>query len=170
MTISDNDIKTVTLVGSTRFPDLWIEAMRNLTLDGNIVHTVGLFGHQEDLDMKGPTKKMLDRIYLKKIYQSDAIFVLNKDDYIGMGAWDEIFFAIAHGKEIIFLEPLRGALKDDFLEVCRLEGWDLVGISDTDSYEDVYSVSRISPCLFDVVLKNRGLLNIRDFRTIPCGL
>ena len=102
----DKEFLTVTLVGSTKFPEVWIETQRELTLHGAIVHTVGLFGHQEKIDMNGPIKRMLDRVYLQKIRQSNCILVLNKNGYIGLGAWDEIFYAIAQQKGIYFLEPL----------------------------------------------------------------
>jgi hypothetical protein len=171
MTISDNDIKTITLVGSTRFPEVWAKAMRDLTIAGNIVHTVGLFGHQEDLDMNSPLKRLLDRVYLKKIRQSDKIFVLNKDGYIGMGAWDEIMYAIAQDKEIVFLEPLSSELKDDFLELCRLEGWEIIGQPDIpNQHSEVYAINRVSSRLFDVALKNNGTLEIRDFRNFSGSL
>ncbi len=35
----------VTLCGSTRFKDEFMEAQKRLTLEGNIVISVGLFGH-----------------------------------------------------------------------------------------------------------------------------
>ena len=37
--------KVITLCGSTRFKDAFIEAQKQLTLEGNIVISVGLFGH-----------------------------------------------------------------------------------------------------------------------------
>lgn len=95
---------TLTLVGSTKFPNVWKEQLKCCTLDGYIVHTVGLFGHVENLDMSGKVKHMLDEMYQQKIFQSDSIFVLNTNGYIGMGAWDEILFALAYDKHIYFLE------------------------------------------------------------------
>lgn len=111
---------TITLVGSTKFPEIWIAAQRALTLAGCIVHTVGLFGHMEGIDMSGPTKKMLDRMYLQKILTSDGIVVLNKDGYIGLGAWDEICFALAYGKLISFMEPVR-VCSDELIALARIE-------------------------------------------------
>ena len=35
----------ITLCGSTRFKDAFLEAQKRLTLAGNIVISVGLFGH-----------------------------------------------------------------------------------------------------------------------------
>lgn len=40
--------KVITLCGSTRFKDEFMEAQKRLTLEGNIVISVGLFGHSGD--------------------------------------------------------------------------------------------------------------------------
>ena len=40
--------KVITLCGSTRFKDQFLEAQKRLTLEGNIVISVGLFGHSGD--------------------------------------------------------------------------------------------------------------------------
>ncbi len=38
----------ITLCGSTRYKDAFMEAQKRLTLEGNIVISVGLFGHSGD--------------------------------------------------------------------------------------------------------------------------
>ena len=43
--------KVITLCGSTRFKDEFIEAQKKLTLEGNIVISVGLFGHCGDTEI-----------------------------------------------------------------------------------------------------------------------
>ena len=40
--------RVITLCGSTRFKDAFMEAQKRLTLEGNIVISVGLFGHSGD--------------------------------------------------------------------------------------------------------------------------
>ena len=40
--------KIITLCGSTKFKKEFIEAQKRLTLEGNIVISVGLFGHAGD--------------------------------------------------------------------------------------------------------------------------
>ncbi len=40
--------KVITLCGSTRFKDAFLAAQKSLTLEGNIVISVGLFGHSGD--------------------------------------------------------------------------------------------------------------------------
>ena len=43
----------ITLCGSTRFKEQFLEAQKRLTLEGNIVISVGLFGHSGDSDSTG---------------------------------------------------------------------------------------------------------------------
>lgn len=96
--------KVITLCGSTRFKDQFIEAQKNLTLQGNIVITVGLFGHSGDSEaLNEETKAMLDDIHKRKIDMSDEIFVINVGGYIGSSTKSEIEYAIAHGKEVRYL-------------------------------------------------------------------
>lgn len=99
----------ITLCGSTRFRDEFIEVNRNLTLAGNIVISVGLFGHHEELfDMNSRTKIMLDELHKRKIDLADDIFVVNVGGYIGQSTQAEIQYAITHGKRVHFLEPTEG--------------------------------------------------------------
>ncbi len=67
----------ITLCGSTRFADAYIAETRRLTLEGTIVISVGLFGHQEGLAMDGPVKSMLDELHLRKIDLADRVHVIN---------------------------------------------------------------------------------------------
>ena len=55
--------KVITLCGSTRFKDAFLETQKRLTLEGNIVISVGLFGHAGDAEVwTEGTKEMLDDI------------------------------------------------------------------------------------------------------------
>jgi hypothetical protein len=67
----------VCLCGSTRFKEAYIDAAKTETLAGKIVLSVGLFGHQEGIDMAGPVKQMLDELHLRKIDLADEVLVLN---------------------------------------------------------------------------------------------
>lgn len=71
--------KIITLCGSTRFKDAYINATRTETLKGHIVISVGLFGHQEGLDMTGDTKQMLDTLHLRKIDLADEVLIVDED-------------------------------------------------------------------------------------------
>ncbi len=97
--------KVVTLCGSTRFPDAWAAAQRSETLAGRIVLSVGLFGHQEAMDMEGPVKAGLDVLHLRKIDMSDEVFVLNVGGYIGDSTRRELDYARRTGKAVRYLEP-----------------------------------------------------------------
>ena len=67
----------VTLCGSTRFKAAFEKAMKDETLAGRIVLTVGMFCHQELLDVDGPVKEMLDALHLRKIDLSSEILVID---------------------------------------------------------------------------------------------
>ena len=100
--------KVITLCGSTRFKEAFLEAQKRLTLEGNIVISVGLFGHSGDDEVwKEGTKEMLDNMHKRKIDMSDGIFVINVDGYIGESTRSEIDYAIKNGKTVEYLEPIK---------------------------------------------------------------
>ena len=97
--------KIVTLCGSTRFKEQFLETQKRLTLEGNIVISVGLFGHSGDDDVWKPgVKEMLDDMHLRKIDLADEIFVINVDGYIGESTRREIAYAEKTGKKVRYLE------------------------------------------------------------------
>ena len=96
--------KVITLCGSTRFKEDFERVNKELTLQGNIVISVGCFGHAGDV-FTDEQKIMLDDIHKRKIDMADAIYVINKDGYVGMSTQSEILYAALHDKEIIFMEP-----------------------------------------------------------------
>ena len=97
--------KIVTLCGSTRFKDQFLDAQKQLTLEGNIVISVGLFGHSGDADVWKPgVKEMLDDMHLRKIDMADEIFVINVDGYIGESTKREIAYAEKTGKTVKYLK------------------------------------------------------------------
>ena len=98
--------KVITLCGSTRFKDEFMQQQKRLTLEGNIVISVGLFGHADGeykTVITDEVKEMLDDIHKRKIDMSDAIFVIDVDGYIGSSTRSEIEYAKATGKEIMYL-------------------------------------------------------------------
>jgi len=98
----------VCLCGSTRFKDAFIDAQRRETLAGRIVLSVGLFGHEEAMDMDGPVKAMLDELHMRKIDMSDEVLILNFGGYIGESTRRELEYARSRGKRVRFLEPEGG--------------------------------------------------------------
>lgn len=97
--------KVITLCGSTRFKDAFMEAQKKLTLQGNIVISVGLFGHAGDFEVwEEGTKEMLDDMHKRKIDMADEIFVINVGGYIGTSTRSEIEYAKSAGKKVSYLE------------------------------------------------------------------
>ena len=89
-----------------------MEAQKRLTLEGNIVISVGLFGHSGDEEVwdgmdegtLSKTKKMLDDMHKRKIDMADEIFVINVGGYIGDSTRSEIEYAKRHDKKVRYLE------------------------------------------------------------------
>lgn len=96
--------KVITLCGSTKFKDEFLEVQKRLTLEGNIVISVGLFGHSGDNEVWNEgTKEMLDDMHKRKIDMADEIFVINVNGYIGESTKSEIDYAKEKGKIINYL-------------------------------------------------------------------
>lgn len=102
----------ITLCGSTRFKEEFLAAQKKLTLEGNIVISVGLFGHSGDSEVwdgmdegsLSKTKEMLDDMHKRKIDMADEIFVINVGGYIGSSTKSEIEYAIKSNKKVSYLE------------------------------------------------------------------
>ena len=99
--------KVITLCGSTKFKDEFLQVQKELSLKGNIVISVGLFGHAdgefENL-ITDEVKIMLDDMHKRKIDMADEIFVINKGGYIGESTKSEIEYAVKTGKRVNYLE------------------------------------------------------------------
>ena len=96
--------KIITLCGSTRFKDDFLSEQKRLTLEGNIVISVGLFGHSGDTEVwSDSTKEMLDDMHKRKIDLADEIFVINVGGYIGSSTRSEIEYATKTGKTVKYL-------------------------------------------------------------------
>ena len=95
----------ITPCGSTRFKEQFLETQKRLTLAGNIVISVGLFGHSGDDEVwTEGIKEMLDDMHKRKIDMADSIFVINVGGYIGQSTRSEIDYALEHGKTVEYLE------------------------------------------------------------------
>ena len=107
--------KVVTLCGSTRFKEQFMDAQKRLTLAGYIVISVGLFGHAGDQEVwdgmdegtLSKTKEMLDDMHKRKIDMADEIYVINVGGYIGDSTRSEIQYAEEHGKPVRYYQNIR---------------------------------------------------------------
>jgi hypothetical protein len=99
------------LCGSTRFASMFREVNLKLTLQGEIVLSIGAdlasddehFGHLSEKE-RTRLKIQLDILHLRKIDLCDRILVLNVGGYIGDSTLREIEYAKSTGKEIMYLE------------------------------------------------------------------
>lgn len=91
--------EVITLCGSTKFKEQFVEVNLKLTMLGIIVLSVGWFGHAEEhsLQPTGSQKELLDELHKRKIDLSDRIFVIDVDGYIGESTRGEIAYAEAKG-------------------------------------------------------------------------
>ena len=106
--------KIITLCGSTRFKDEFIKTQERLALEGNIVLSVDIFSKADGISMthNDTIISILDEMHKVKIDMSDAIFVINKNGYIGKSTESEIEYAKSLGKEIMYLENPNEENKD----------------------------------------------------------
>ena len=99
--------KVITLCGSTKFKDEFIREQKRLSLEGNIVISVGLFGHSGDTEVSTEgVKEMLDDMHKRKIDMADEIFVINKNGYIGSSTKSEIEYAKMTNKKVSYMEKI----------------------------------------------------------------
>ena len=137
-----NGFKVITLCGSTRFKDEFLESQKRLTLEGNIVISVGLFGHSGDDEVwTEGVKDMLDRQHLAKIDLADEIFVVNVGGYIGESTRREIAYADYRGKSITYLESCKKpSIYDNFAAIVEL--YEANRISDDDFEQAGYDFDK----------------------------
>lgn len=97
-------MKIVTICGSLKFEadiKYWAE---KLILEGNCVLSI-IYPINHDLGANNLEQhEIFTKAHRKRIDLSDAVFVVNKNGYIGDSTQKEIEYAKAWGKEIIFLE------------------------------------------------------------------
>lgn len=94
-------MKVITLCGSLKFMDDMMAVGELLSIEGYCVltpvyHVLDCIKIEEDMLEK------LKLAHLKRIELSDAIFVLDIDNYIGSSTKLEIEYALKLGKEIIY--------------------------------------------------------------------
>ncbi len=93
----------ITLCGSTKFKKEYEELNKILTLQECVVYSVAAYGHADVHNFTVDQKEILDRVHKMKIDNSDAIFVLNVDDYIGTSTASEIEYARDNNKKVYYL-------------------------------------------------------------------
>lgn len=96
-------MKVITLCGSLKFKKEMMETAEKMGLEGNCILTP-VYPILENFERTEEQLRKLKEAHFKRIELSDAILVINKDNYIGKSTKLEIEYAEKLGKEIIYLE------------------------------------------------------------------
>ena len=98
-------MKTITLCGSLKFQKEMMSIAEKMALEGNCIFTP-VYPVIENYERTDEQLRMLKEAHFKRIKLSDAILVINIDNYIGNSTNLEIEYAKKLGKEIIFYTDL----------------------------------------------------------------
>ena len=96
-------MKVITICGSLKFQKEMMLTAEKLSLKGDCVLTP-VYPATENIEKTVEEIKNLKDSHFKRIELSDAIYVINKDNYIGESTKLEIEYAQKLGKEIAYLE------------------------------------------------------------------
>lgn len=121
-------MKVITLCGSTKFKEFFLNVNKWLTLQGNVIISVGLFGQVDNEPILPEDKILLDDIHKAKIDLADEIFVINVGGYIGSSTKSEIEYADSKGKKIRFLTDEKSEFEKwihDFYNREITEDWNV---------------------------------------------
>jgi len=93
----------VTLCGSTKFRSHFESMNAYLTLEGNIVLSVGVFQHAGHTEITPEQKHHLDKLHFQKIDMANEVFVIDVGGYIGESTRKEVEYAQSKNIPIRFL-------------------------------------------------------------------
>lgn len=99
-------MKIITVCGSLRFMKEIMEITEKMDLQGNCMLSIIYPTKPTKGDYIEEEIIMLDKMHRERIKLSDAILVVNVDNYIGTSTKNEIEFAKSLGKEIIYYTEL----------------------------------------------------------------
>lgn len=99
-------MKIITVCGSNKFTKEMTEITEKMTFKGNCMLTpIELMKSTKDAYTKDEMM-MLDKMHKEKIRISDAILVVNINDYIGNSTKSEIEYAKSLNKEVLYYTDL----------------------------------------------------------------
>lgn len=99
--------KIICLCGNPEFKEDFMREQLRLTLQGNVVISVGIFNRTNNISISDSMKILLDDIQRQKIAMSDEVFVINKHGYIEPRVQKEIEYAMICGKPIKYMKEHR---------------------------------------------------------------
>lgn len=93
----------ICLIGSTRFENIFRELEVSLSLKGYIVLSPLVYNQTGVNPGCGvDNKKILDYVQKEKIRQSDLVFVVDKDGYVGSSTNNQIEYSKLLNKNILY--------------------------------------------------------------------
>lgn len=95
-------MKIITVCGSYRFKKEMVEITEKLALQGNCMITPIELSKTNKEAYTEAHVKMLEKMHKEKIKISDAILVVNVNDYIGSSTQKEIEYAKSLNKEVLY--------------------------------------------------------------------
>lgn len=99
-----NKVKTVTICGSRRFMDEILKAKMDFERMFYIVHTPNFSFTKDDLEeFTDEQLDMLHEVHYTKMRNSDFVYIVNVDGYIGSDTMREVDYAKEHNMEIRYL-------------------------------------------------------------------
>jgi hypothetical protein len=105
--------RIVCLCGSTRFYAQFQEANYRLTMQGEIVLSVGFYphaaaehGHGEGVGHDSAEKVSLDELHKRKVDLADYVYVVSEGGYFGDSTAGEIVYAVRNRKQVLFAEEV----------------------------------------------------------------
>ena len=98
-------MKIITICGSLKFQTEMMIESQKLALQGNCILTP-VYPVIDNIEITKEQLQFLKEEHFKKIELSDAIYVINKDNYIGESTKLEIEYAKSLNKEIIYYTDL----------------------------------------------------------------
>ena len=122
---SDSGDNIITLCGSSKFKNEFIEIQKKLSLKGYLVLSLGLFGHSGDKEA-WDKKDLLDKVHKQKIDMSSSIFVIDVNGYVGNSTKKEIEYAKLKKKKIYYYS------KNDLQSIFNLSNRFHIGPNDLD--------------------------------------
>lgn len=98
----------ITLCGSAKFEGMFHKWNKDLTLSGHTVYALAVYPSFMENNKNWYTeeeKAILDLCHLNKILNSDAIVVIDVDEYYGESTAREIMWARLNNKKIYWITP-----------------------------------------------------------------
>ena len=130
-------MKVITICSSLKFiEEIKIHSER-LELEGNCVLNI-IFGTKNKEDYSQKEIQFLQKAHFKKIDISDAIFVINKNGYIGESVKNEINYAKSINKEIIYLE--NNELVENKITHNKLVRDNIIDIIENNGKKAIYEI------------------------------